>query len=192
MPQMATAENAEATQPVGEHNPLQNHNAAALMSQSQPLAAEPASVTAAPVSLAEDVEDNQGGYPQEPLQPHTWWQWVSHLRLAGLTMAIARNSALVSVRGDDYEFDVDPVQGALFNDSQAHKIQQAMREIFPQARVTMALQSPRGETPEQRRQRQQEEARYGAKQAIEGDPLVQRLLSEFGGVVVDETIRPVS
>ncbi|MAD43940.1 MAG: hypothetical protein CMH98_02940 [Oceanospirillaceae bacterium] len=130
--------------------------------------------------------------PQDPLQPHTWWQWVSHLKLAGLTMAIARNSALVHVEGDHYEFDVDPVQGALFNDGQAQKIQQALRELFPQATVSMTLQPPRGETPDQRRQRQQEEARYGAKQAIEGDPLVQRVLNEFGGVVVDETIRPVS
>ena len=101
-------------------------------------------------------------------------------------------SALVHVEGDHYEFDVDPVQGALFNDGQAQKIQQALRELFPQATVSMTLQPPRGETPDQRRQRQQEEARYGAKQAIEGDPLVQRVLNEFGGVVVDETIRPVS
>jgi DNA polymerase-3 subunit gamma/tau len=54
------------------------------------------------------------------------------------------------------------------------------------------LQSPRGETPEQRRQRLQAEAQYGARQAIDGDPLVQRILNEFEGFVLDDTVRPVS
>lgn len=126
------------------------------------------------------------------LTPYTWWQWVNKLKLAGLPMAIARNSALVQVDGDRYIFDVDPVQGALFNDGQRLRIQEAMREWLPQAVVEMALQLPRGETPEQRRQREAAEAHYGAKQAIEADPLVQRVLAEFGGFVIDDTIRPVS
>jgi DNA polymerase-3 subunit gamma/tau len=124
--------------------------------------------------------------------PYTWWQWVNKLKLAGLPMAIARNSALVQVDGDRYIFDVDPVQGALFNDGQRLRIQDAMREWLPQAVVEMTLQLPRGETPEQRRQREAAEAHYGAKQAIEADPLVQRVLAEFGGFVVDDSIRPVS
>jgi len=124
--------------------------------------------------------------------PYTWWQWVTRLKLAGLPMAIARNSALVQVDGDRYIFDVDPVQGALFNDGQRLRIQDAMREWLPQAVVEMSLQLPRGETPEQRRQREAAEAHYGAKQAIEADPLVQRILAGFGGFVVDDSVRPVS
>ena len=127
-----------------------------------------------------------------PLQPHTWWMWVGHLALAGLPMAIARNSALVSVSADSYEFDVDPVQGALFNPGQQQRIQDALRELLPAATISMVLQSPRGETPEQRRQRLQAEAQYGARQAIDGDPLVQRILNEFEGFVLDDTVRPVS
>jgi len=158
--------------------------------QQRPSAQQPQSAAESQQPPGESASDN--GLPSEPLQPHTWWQWVNNLRLAGLTMAIARNSALVRVDGEHYEFDVDPVQGALFNDSQAHKIQDALRELIPHARVSMTLQSVRGETPDQRRQRQREEARYGARQAIVGDPLVQRIINEFGGEVVDETIRPVS
>ena len=134
---------------------------------------------------------DQQAVPDE-LLPHTWWQWVSKLKLAGLPMAIARNSALIRIEGNHYIFDVDPVQGALFNDGQQQRIQDALREWIADARVEMVLQPTRGETPEQRRQRQKAEAHYGAKQAIEGDPLVQRILSEFGGVVVDDTVRPAS
>ncbi len=126
------------------------------------------------------------------LQPYTWWQWVDKLPLAGLTMAIARNSALVSVEQDLYRFEVDPVQGALFNSGQQQRIQDALRTLIPSARVEMTLQVPRGETPEQRRQRHQAEAHAGAKQAIESDALVQRIVQEFEAYVLDDTIRPVS
>lgn len=143
-------------------------------------------------SASGDVAESSVEQAADALTPSTWWQWVTRLKLAGLPMAIARNSALVQVDGERYVFDVDPVQGALFSDAQRLRVQEAMREWLPQALVEMTLQLPRGETPEQRRQRQAAEAHYGAKQAIEADPLVQRILAEFGGFVVDDSIRPVS
>ena len=161
-------------------------------------AAEPAAADIAPVAPEPVVEPAAPAVTltvaehSESLQPHTWWQWVDRLPLAGLTMAIARNSALVQVQGEYYEFDVDPVQGALFNAGQQQKIQDALRTLIPAAQVQMQLQLPRGETPEQRRQRLQAEAHAGAKQAIAGDALVQRIVQEFDAYVPDDSIRPVS
>jgi len=126
------------------------------------------------------------------LQPHTWWQWVDRLKLAGLPMAIARNSALVQIADGVLRFDVDPAQGALFNESQRLRIQDALSALIADVRIEMELASPRGETPEQRRQRLHAESFYAAKQAIESDPVVNHILSEMGGAVVEETIRPVS
>lgn len=160
-----------------------------------------AETTAEPVEPEPSVEPVAPAAPEltptvaghgDALQPHTWWQWVDRLPLAGLTMAIARNSALVQVQDERYEFDVDPVQGALFNAAQQQKIQDALRTLIPAAQVQMQLQLPRGETPEQRRQRQQAEAHAGAKQAITGDALVQRIVQEFDAFVPDDSIRPVS
>lgn len=155
------------------------------------MAAEPASVAeyqpSVPIQAATEAAEHG-----DSLLPHTWWQWVERLPLAGLTMAIARNSALVQVQDERYEFDVDPVQGALFNAAQQQKIQEALRTLIPAAQVQMQLQLPRGETPEQRRQRQQAEAHAGAKQAIIGDALVQRIVQEFDAFVPDDSIRPVS
>ncbi len=160
--------------------------------KSLPTEAEIVETAPEPESLPAEEPMVSGGQKDAAPTSYTWWQWVSRLKLAGLPMAIARNSALVQVNGDRYIFDVDPVQGALFNDGQRLRIQDAMREWLPQAVVEMTLQLPRGETPEQRRQREAAEAHYGAKQAIEADPLVQRVLAEFGGFVVDDSIRPVS
>ncbi len=150
------------------------------------------SVSAESVAVEPVTESEPASPSGDALLPHTWWRWLERLKLAGLPMAIARNSALIRVDGDLYEFDVDPVQGALFNESQKQRIQDAIREWIPAAKIEMLLQPTRGETPGQRRQREKAEAHYGAKQAIEGDPLVQRILNEFSGVVVDDTIRPVT
>ena len=116
--------------------------------------------------------------------------WVERLPLAGLPMAIARNSALTSVQADMLEFDVDPGQGALYNDAQKDRIQTALRTLLPQVKITMTLCPPRGETPEQRRQRQQAEARWSAQKAIDSDPLVNQILNELGGQVIEDSVRP--
>lgn len=114
------------------------------------------------------------------------------LTIGWTTQAIARNSALIQVDGHTHVFDVDPAQGALFNDSQVGRIQQALQQLVPDAIVQMSLQPPRGETPEQRRQRQQAEAFYAAKQSIESDPIVNQILTELGGFVIEDSIRPAN
>ena len=127
---------------------------------------------------------------------HTWHLWVDHLTLAGLPMAIARNSALVSVSDSAgsliLEFDVDPAQGALYNDTQRQRIAAALAEHLPGVSLTMSLTPPRGETPEQRRQRLLADALYSARQAIDSDPVVNQIVAELGGQVIDETVRPNS
>ncbi|KZZ47221.1 hypothetical protein A3759_05705 [Thalassolituus sp. HI0120] len=142
---------------------------------------------------AETVKEaKQDAEQLDPLQPHNWWQWVQQLPLAGLPQAIARNSALIDVNGEALVFDVDPAQGALFNASQVGRIQDALQQLLPGAKIEMSLQSPRGETPEQRRQREQAEAFYAAKQSIESDPVVNQILTEMGGFVIEDSIRPAN
>lgn len=147
-------------------------------------------VVAKPVVASKDEAQDQG--PLDPLQPHNWWQWVQRLPLAGLPQAIARNSALIQVNGDALVFDVDPAQGALFNASQVGRIQDALQQLLPGVKIEMTLQPPRGETPDQRRQREQAEAFYAAKQSIESDPVVNQILTEMGGFVIEDSIRPAN
>ncbi len=127
-----------------------------------------------------------------PLAPHTWWQWLEVLPLAGLPQAIARNSALVSVAQSNYHFEVDQQQGALFNDGQRQKIEQALQTRLPGCRITMELGVPTGETPEQRRQRLHAEASYMAQQSIESDQTVRAIISQFNAVVLPDSIRPLN
>lgn len=126
------------------------------------------------------------------LAPHTWWQWVEQLPLGGLVQAIARNSALVRTDNNVYHFDVDPSHAALFNSSHQELVESALRQHQAEARVVMEVQNPRGETPEQRRQREQAEALHHAQQMIESDPVVQQLMSEMDATIVGDSIRPLN
>jgi len=163
---------------------------------SQPASEVPAEVVStaidAPVSgTSESNSNDQTAADELPeLAPHTWHVWVEQLPLAGLPMAIARNSALIEVAGAHLVFDVDPAQSALFNDSQSARVEAAIQTLRPDSTIAMTLLPPRGETPDQRRHRLKTEALYTARQAIDSDPLVNQIINEMGASVVEDSIRP--
>jgi DNA polymerase-3 subunit gamma/tau len=121
-----------------------------------------------------------------------WWQWVKHLPLAGMPMAIASNSALISRHENQLIMDVDPGQGALFNDSQRQKIEQVLCDMtgLP-VHLLMHVQLPRGETPHQRRTRLMAEQFAQAGHAIMEDEIVQALVAEFEAHIIEGSIRPI-
>lgn len=142
-------------------------------------------VSTDPVELSPSGVENLA-----PLAPHTWYQWVEFLPLAGLPMAIAKNSAYIGEDAGMMVFDVDPAQSALYNDSQKSRVESALQQLVPGAVIVMTLRPPRGETPEQRRHRLKTEALYGAKHAIDSDPVVNQIINDMGGQVLEDTVRP--
>ena len=122
-----------------------------------------------------------------------WWQWVRHLPLAGMPMAIASNSALISRHDNQLVMDVDPDQGALFNDAQRQRIEQVLCDITGlSVQLIMHVQLPRGETPHQRRTRLMAERYAQAGHAIMEDEVVQALVSEFEAHIIEGSIRPLA
>lgn len=122
-----------------------------------------------------------------------WWQWVKHLPLAGMPRAIAANSALISRHENQLIMDVDPAQGALFNESQRQRIEQALCDVTGLSiQLVMHVQAPRGETPHQRRTRLMAERFAQAEHAIIEDEVVQSLVAEFEGHIIEGSIKPVS
>jgi len=128
----------------------------------------------------------------DQLSALNWWQWVRHLPLAGMPMAIALNSALISRHENQLLMDVDPDQGALFNDAQRQRIEQVLCDITGlSVQLIMHVQLPRGETPHQRRTRLVAERFAQAGHAIIEDEYVQSLVAEFEAHIIEGSIRPL-
>lgn len=156
-----------------------------------PLPVITANQSAAPVekNIVPEVTFN---FDWQQLSNLNWWQWVRQLPLAGMPMAIASNSALISRHENQLVMDVDPGQGALFNDSQRQRIEQVLCDItgLP-VQLLMHVQLPRGETPHQRRTRLMAEQFAQAGHAIMEDEIVQALVAEFEAHIIEGSIRPL-
>jgi DNA polymerase-3 subunit gamma/tau len=155
-----------------------------------PSVATQPSATEINTPVHEEYNPAEGVENLAPLAPHTWYQWVEYLPLAGLPMAIAKNSAYIGEEDGLMVFDVDTAQSALYNDSQKSRVESALQQLVPGAKILMTLRPPRGETPEQRRHRLKTEALYGAKHAIDSDPVVNQIINDMGGQVLEDTVRP--
>ena len=127
-----------------------------------------------------------------PLSVDNWWQWVAALPLEGFTQSIASNLVLAKVENHDYYFDLHPDQSFLFNKSQQYDIEQALRLSVSGANVIITIQEPTMESPAERDERLLADSRVLAQQALETDSLVQRIVQEFDGRVIEATVRPVS
>src|SRR5690554_911398 len=127
-----------------------------------------------------------------PLSVDNWWQWVAALPLEGFTQSIASNLVLAKVENHDYYFDLHPDQSFLFNKSQQYDIEQALRLSVSGANVIITIQEPTMESPAERDERLLADSRVLAQQALETDSLVQRIVQEFDGRVIEATVRLVS
>ncbi|NRA24545.1 MAG: DNA polymerase III subunit gamma/tau [Oleispira sp.] len=173
------------------NKPLSNTGAADLLNS--PLSSMASESKAQLVAQVDNVVAEAAfDFNWQQLTGLNWWQWVRHLPLAGMPMAIALNSALISRHENQLVMDVDPDQGALFNDAQRKRIEQVLCDItgLP-VQLIMHVQLPRGETPHQRRTRLMAERFAQAEHAIIEDEYVQALVAEFEAHIIEGSIRPI-
>lgn len=167
--------------------------AADLLNNPLPMVASEDARDQLPTQVEKDILPAESfDFDWQQLSNLNWWQWVRHLPLAGMPMAIASNSALISRHENQLVMDVDPDQGALFNDAQRQRIEQVLCEITGlSVQLVMHVQLPRGETPHQRRTRLMAERYAQAGHAIMEDEVVQALVSEFEAHIIEGSIRPL-
>ncbi len=155
----------------------------------------PVSMPVEPIAHIEKdiVAEVKFDFDWQQLSGLNWWLWVKNLPLAGMPMAIASNSALISRHENQLVMDVDPGQGALFNDAQRRRIEQVLCDVTGlSVQLVMHIQLPRGETPHQRRTRLMAERFAQAGHAIIEDEVVQGLVAEFEAHIVEGSIRPLA
>lgn len=172
--------------------PIRKIGAADLLNNPLPVKS-PEPLVAAASQMEKDIIPEQAfDFDWSQLSGLNWWQWVRHLPLAGMPMAIASNSALISRHENQLVMDVDPGQSALFNDAQRKRIEQVLCDVTGlSVQLLMHVQLPRGETPHQRRTRLMAERFALAGHAIMEDEVVQILVAEFEAHIIEGSIRPI-
>lgn len=121
-----------------------------------------------------------------------WLDLFPRLGISGLTGNIAANCTLVSVEGDVWRLHLDPAQSALFNSTQQRRINDALNQYHGRTLVLeVEVRKPEQETPAQAAARKRAARQRDAEESISLDPLVQKMIEQFGASVRPDTIEPL-
>jgi DNA polymerase-3 subunit gamma/tau len=116
---------------------------------------------------------------------------VDRLGLGGVASELARNCELASWDGQRLLLTLDPVSQRLRVETTEQRLHESLaRELGEGFRLDIQVSNPRGETPAQRRAREQAENQAEAEAAVEADPVVGAMRSELGARLIPGTVSP--
>jgi DNA polymerase-3 subunit gamma/tau len=142
-----------------------------------PAPAEPA-INREPLALGSD------GMPD-------WEQWIMRANLGGPVGQLARHAAPKSLEGAMLTLAIKPEHQPMA-DSLGEELQRQLGEALGKPLRLRFVSDTAVETPAARAARAQSAEQAAAAQAIEADPFVRQLQSEFGARVIPESIRPLN
>ena len=120
-----------------------------------------------------------------------WHALVDALGLGGVTSELARNCELNSWDGHRLVLVLDPTSQRLRVDVAEQRLRESLRGALGEGlALEIRVSRPQGETPSQRRAREQAEQQAAAEAAMEVDPVVQTLRSELGARLISGTVAP--
>ncbi|MDE2048537.1 MAG: DNA polymerase III subunit gamma/tau [Betaproteobacteria bacterium] len=154
-------------------------------------AATPAPATAADAPSAKDAREHRPAVPEQPRLAFDgdWIDFCSRLVLSGLPRELALQSELISHDGGAFRLRVP--KPTLLAAGAADKLQAAIADALGHA---VRLATEIGEVSNSaalEAARQRAERQKAAEDTVAADPLVQSLLSNFGGHVVAGSVKPL-
>jgi len=173
--------------------------AAAASSQSAVRQAADTELAATPASAASQVADRPSptasSRPQSApdLRPENWAQVLPRLNLSRSFSTVAAMLALVRVDAGSIEFTAGADDLFMVTDSFKSAFDRALAE-FLGAAVRVRISAAGSEdisTPARIEQQMMEDTRNAVEEAIDSDPLIQRLRSRFDAEVLRDSIRPL-
>lgn len=163
----------EATDKVG-------HTAQALESQE-----------ASSVNASYTAEERVQKIPLVEFGPERWIEVFQQLKIKGILLSTAANCVCVGGEANNLHFVLDDAKGSLFDQSHASRLADMLTDYFAEpVRVEINLGLiPEGiETPAVFELRRKAERKAAAIVSLNNDPVVQRLQSEFGAVLNEDSI----
>jgi DNA polymerase-3 subunit gamma/tau len=130
---------------------------------------------------------------RQSLSPESWAQVLPRLNLGGPVATVAAMLALVRVSPGQIEFTVGADDLFMVTDRFRSTLEKSLAEFCGQSMRIVIAPAAHTEvnTPARMEQVRLDETRAAAEQAIEQDPLIQRLRSRFDAEVLRDSIRPL-
>jgi len=161
---------------------------------------EPAPAPAVGTALSSDPLTGAGNSPPlspagdfalADLTPHSWPLLLERLGLVGIVYNIASHCELRSSADGNLQLVLDAGNASLFNDGHSEKIRLALENYFScPLSLSIVPGEVGGETPAMRKARLVQERQLEAIAAIEGDPVLQKLIARFDGELDRSSITP--
>lgn len=120
-----------------------------------------------------------------------WSELVDQLSGSGMAYELARQCQLKEFHAGQLHLIIDPSQKILV--PYQDRLQSALEALLDMdIRLTIELIKSDGVTPAQIEEKNQQEALLAAKKALETDPVVRSILDEYGGKLIESSIKPVT
>ena len=163
---------------------------------------EPVQTDSAKQNALADMEAGQVSAPALALtdfSPEHWRQVYMGLGLGGLVENTASNLILTKRQGAKLWFRLDADHDALYDEAHQERLETALSTYFGTALTLEIERAPivqvegdaAVETPRAAHQREQYERQQAAIKTLREDPLVNTLIEQFNGELLEDTILPL-
>ncbi len=128
----------------------------------------------------------------ESLNAESWPKAVDAMNLAGMPKQLASHTVFHTREGTRLNLQIETSQSHLVTPQFTARLQTVLSECT-RSDVTVAIEQVEDElnTPARIEEKRQADALEAARQAIDSDPMVKRLLSSVDGVVDAKSVRPI-
>jgi DNA polymerase-3 subunit gamma/tau len=158
---------------------------------SQPAASEttaPAAAETPPIAAVSAEKISLAAFSEQ-----IWREQFEKFALPGMLGSIASHCQLLEKADSSLTFNIDAANAALLNDRHIERLGEMLSEYFAaKLQVSVHIAPTPTETPAAYRQRCLDERLVIAKDALIADPMVNKLIAEFDGVLDIESVQLVS
>lgn len=130
--------------------------------------------------------------PLAQAAPENWPQIYLGLGISGILQNTAANCQMTGRQGNEFSFVLDEAKSTLYDEGHQQRLADLLTDYFVE-RVKVKIQpgAVDAETPAAIAIRQHAERQAGAVAAIKTDPIVVRLIENFGATLVEDSIVPL-
>jgi DNA polymerase III subunit gamma/tau len=126
----------------------------------------------------------------DALTPLNWYSVCQGLGNGGLVQNLAADMVVVGVENSTVQLCLDRDNSALYNDGLGQRLGETLSDYFDTpVSVQVTIDQVTTETPRMTANRLREERRLRAVEQLKADPHVQFLIREFGGELVESTVK---